>query len=117
MIQEFKKIWKPYTIGLVWLLGLLWPLLGIHPDGTLSFSNTFTVWSYIAVGVSICLLPVNAAVQRIQLLPEGAYDLPVAQGCRGSFDEFRFPGPGVYGLLRSAKFFHYHCRDQVENRG
>jgi branched-chain amino acid transport system permease protein len=40
----------------LWLLGLLWPLLGIHPDGTLSFSNTFTVWSYIAIGVSICLL-------------------------------------------------------------
>ena len=56
MIQEFKKIWKTYTIGLLWLLGLLWPLLGIHPDGTLSFSNTFTVWSYIAGGVSICLL-------------------------------------------------------------
>ena len=56
MIQEFKKIWKPYTIGLLWLLGLLWPLLGIHPDGTLSFANAFTVWLYIAVGLSICVL-------------------------------------------------------------
>jgi len=56
MIHEFKKVWKPYTIGLLWLLGLLWPLLGIHPDGTLSFDTTFTVWLYIAVGVSICLL-------------------------------------------------------------
>ena len=56
MIQEFKKVWKPYTIGLLWLLGLLWPLLGIHPDGTLSFDKTFTVWLYIAVGTSICLL-------------------------------------------------------------
>lgn len=56
MIQEFKKIWKPYTIGLVWLLGLLWPLLGIHPDGTLSFANAFSVWLYIAVGLSICML-------------------------------------------------------------
>ena len=56
MIQEFKKVWKTYTIGLLWLLGLLWPLLGIHPDGTLSFGTTFTVWLYIAVGISICML-------------------------------------------------------------
>lgn len=56
MIQEFKKVWKTYAIGLIWVLGLLWPLLGIHPDGTLSFSKTFTVWSYIAVGSFICLI-------------------------------------------------------------
>ena len=56
MIHEFKKVWKPYTIGLLWLLGLLWPLLGIHPDGTLSFGTTFTVWLYIAAGISICML-------------------------------------------------------------
>ena len=56
MIHEFKKVWKPYTIGLLWLLGLLWPLLGIHPDGTLSFDKTFTAWGYIAIGTTICLL-------------------------------------------------------------
>jgi len=56
MIHEFKKVWKPYTIGLLWLLGLLWPMLGIHPDGTLSFDETFTAWGYIAIGTSICLL-------------------------------------------------------------
>jgi branched-chain amino acid transport system permease protein len=56
MIREFKKVWKPYTIGLLWLMGLLWPLLGIHPDGTLSFDETFTVWLYIAIGTTICLL-------------------------------------------------------------
>jgi len=56
MTQEFKKIWKKYAIGLVWLLGLLWPLLGIHPDGTLSFGKTFTVWLYIASGSFVCLL-------------------------------------------------------------
>ncbi|MEJ2641641.1 MAG: high-affinity branched-chain amino acid ABC transporter permease LivM [Desulfosarcinaceae bacterium] len=55
MIQEFKKIWKTYCIGLLWLLGLLWPLLGIHPDGTLSFAGPFTVWLYIAVGITICV--------------------------------------------------------------
>jgi branched-chain amino acid transport system permease protein len=54
MIQEFKKIWKGYTLGLLWLLGLLWPLLGIHPDGTLSFVKTLTVWLYIVAGISVC---------------------------------------------------------------
>ena len=50
MIQEFKKVLKPYTIGMIWVLGLLWPLLGIHPDGTLTFQKTLTVWLYIFVG-------------------------------------------------------------------
>jgi len=56
MTQEYKKILKTYAIGLLWLLGLLWPLLGIHPDGTLSFGKTFTVWLYIAAGSFVCLL-------------------------------------------------------------
>jgi branched-chain amino acid transport system permease protein len=56
MIQEFKKIWKPYAIGMLWLLGLLWPLLGIHPDGTLTFQKTITVWSYILAGSFVCLM-------------------------------------------------------------
>ncbi|MBI9084713.1 MAG: high-affinity branched-chain amino acid ABC transporter permease LivM [Desulfobacterales bacterium] len=56
MIQEFKKTWKTYSIGMLWLLGLLWPLLGIHKDGTLSFTETFTVWGYIFAVSLICLL-------------------------------------------------------------
>jgi len=56
MIQEFKKIWKTYAIGLLWLMGIIWPLLGIHADGTLSFGKAFTVWFYIAAGSFICLL-------------------------------------------------------------
>jgi len=44
MIHEFKKVLKPYAIGMLWLLGLLWPLMGIHPDGTLTFVNAFKVW-------------------------------------------------------------------------
>lgn len=56
MIQEFKKIWQTYAISMVWLLGLLWPLMGIHPDGTLSFGQTLTVWLYIVAGTSVCLL-------------------------------------------------------------
>ncbi len=56
MIQEFKKVYKTYAIGMIWLLGLLWPLLGIHPDGTLSFEKTLTVWLYILAGSFICLI-------------------------------------------------------------
>nr|WP_320190770.1 high-affinity branched-chain amino acid ABC transporter permease LivM [uncultured Desulfobacter sp.] len=56
MIQEFKKVWKPYVMGMLWLLGLLWPMLGIHPDGTLSFQQTFTVWGYIAAGSLVCVI-------------------------------------------------------------
>jgi branched-chain amino acid transport system permease protein len=56
MIQEFKKIWKAYLIGIVWLLGLLWPLLGIHPDGTVSFGKTLTLWLYMVAGTFICLV-------------------------------------------------------------
>ena len=49
MIQEFKKVWKPTAIGLVWFFGLLWPLLSIHADGTLTFFKAFKAWSYVAV--------------------------------------------------------------------
>jgi len=56
MIHEFKKVWKPYTIGMLWLLGLLWPLMGIHADGTLTFHKTVTVWTYLLSGSFICLL-------------------------------------------------------------
>lgn len=56
MIQEFKKVWKQYTIGMLWLLGLLWPMLGIHPDGTMTFQTTFTVWTYILAGSFVCLM-------------------------------------------------------------
>ena len=47
MIPASKRILKLYFIGLIWLFGLLWPLLGIHADGTLSFGKAFTVWFYI----------------------------------------------------------------------
>lgn len=56
MIQEFKKIWKPCVIFMIWVLGLLWPLLGVHSDGTLSFEKTLAVWLHIVVGSFICLV-------------------------------------------------------------
>jgi branched-chain amino acid transport system permease protein len=56
MIQECKKVFKPFVLGLIWLLALLWPLLGIHPDGTLSFANAVQVWLYIAAFAFVCVL-------------------------------------------------------------
>ncbi len=56
MIRECKKVFKPFVLGLLWLLALLWPLLGIHPDGTLSFANAFQVWLYIAAVAFVCML-------------------------------------------------------------
>lgn len=41
---------------MLWLIGLLWPMLGIHPDGTLTFRTTMTVWSYILAGSFVCLV-------------------------------------------------------------
>jgi len=55
MIRECKKVLKPFVLGLLWLLALLWPLLGIHPDGTLSFANAFQVWLYIAAVAFVCV--------------------------------------------------------------
>ncbi len=56
MIHEFKKIWKQYTLGMLWLLGLLWPLMGIHADGTLTFQKTMTVWTYLLAGTFVFLI-------------------------------------------------------------
>ena len=55
MIQEFKKIWKLTVVGLIWFFALLWPLLSIHPDGTLSFFKAFKAWSYVASAILICV--------------------------------------------------------------
>ena len=55
MIQEYKKVWKVFAISMIWLFGLLWPLLGIHEGGVLTFANTFKVWFYIFIASVICL--------------------------------------------------------------
>ena len=46
--QESKKLWLACGVGLVWFLILLWPLLGIQPEG-LEFAKTFKVFGYVAV--------------------------------------------------------------------
>jgi branched-chain amino acid transport system permease protein len=56
MIREFKRIWKSYLLGILWFFALLWPLMGIHEDGTLSFFNAFQVWLYVVVFITLCLI-------------------------------------------------------------
>jgi branched-chain amino acid transport system permease protein len=47
-IRESKRLWLACGVGLGWFLLLLWPLLGIKPDG-LEFGRTFEVFGYVAV--------------------------------------------------------------------
>ncbi len=75
MIHEFRKIWKNYAVGLLWLLGLLWPMLGIHPDGTLSFADTFAVWLWIAAASLICLI--------VYVMKKGGMLRPVSNALAG----------------------------------
>jgi len=56
MIQEFKSKGKKYLIGLVWIFLLLWPLLGINADGTLTFAKAFSVWLYILCASIIVII-------------------------------------------------------------
>ena len=56
MKPDYKRILKYYLFCLAWVLFLLWPLLGIHGDGTVSFKKTLTVWLYVLVGSSVCLV-------------------------------------------------------------
>lgn len=53
--QESKKLWLSCGVGLIWFLILLWPLLGITPEG-LEFGKTFKVFGYVAVAVVILML-------------------------------------------------------------
>ena len=60
MIQEFKKNWKSFVIGLLWFFALLWPMTGINSDGTLSFAKPFEVWLIVAVAASIIMVIYSA---------------------------------------------------------
>lgn len=54
-IPEFKKHWTSLGVGMIWLFILLWPLLGIKPEG-LEVAKTFSVWWKIAAGCSFLLV-------------------------------------------------------------
>jgi branched-chain amino acid transport system permease protein len=56
MTPASKKLLKYYGIGLVWFFGLLWPLLGIHADGTITFKNAVTVWLIVFAATLFILI-------------------------------------------------------------
>ena len=49
MIRAYRKVFTFYGVAMAWLFLLLWPLLGIKPDGTLEFGQTFAIWGRIAI--------------------------------------------------------------------
>ncbi|MFO7595127.1 MAG: branched-chain amino acid ABC transporter permease, partial [Desulfocurvibacter africanus] len=53
MIPAFSRPWLFLAVGLAWFFLLLWPLLGIHADGTLTFDKSFQVWIRVAVAAAI----------------------------------------------------------------
>jgi len=82
MIHEFKKRWVSFGIGLIWLFVILWPLLGIKPEG-LEFGTTFALWGRLAVA-ALCIMIV--------------YELNV----RGVFDGAKKAGSAITGSTRKA---------------
>ena len=52
MTPESKKQWLTFAVGLVWFYILLWPLMGIKPEG-LEFGPSFSVWLKVA---AVCLI-------------------------------------------------------------
>ncbi len=56
MIQESKQTIKYWLIALVWFFFLIWPLLGIHDDGTITFDKSLAVWFDVAVASLVCLI-------------------------------------------------------------
>ncbi|THB71284.1 MAG: branched-chain amino acid ABC transporter permease [Desulfobulbaceae bacterium] len=60
MIQEFRKIWKPCVIGLLWFLVLLWPMTGINSDGTLEFAKPFEIWLVVVAAAIVVMLLYSA---------------------------------------------------------
>jgi len=58
MIRGSKKIWLTWAVAMAWFYVLLWPLMGIHADGTLTFENSLIVWAWV-VGVSAVLLALH----------------------------------------------------------
>ncbi len=50
--QESKSVWIGLGIGLIWFLILLWPLLGIKPEG-LEFGRTWYVFIRVAIAALI----------------------------------------------------------------
>lgn len=55
MTPESKKQWLTFAVGLVWFYILLWPLMGIKPDG-LEFGPSLSVWSKVATACLVLFI-------------------------------------------------------------
>ena len=53
-IRESKKLWIALGVGLVWFFILLWPLLGIKPEG-LEFGPTLDIFAKIVVATMVLM--------------------------------------------------------------
>lgn len=53
-IPASRKLWLGYAVAMLWLFALLWPLLGIKPEG-LEFADSFAIWSTLALASAILL--------------------------------------------------------------
>lgn len=55
--SPFRRAWFILALALAWFFVLLWPLLGIRPDGSFTFAETFAVWSKVALaGLAILVI-------------------------------------------------------------
>ena len=67
MILGSKKTWLTWAIAMAWFYLLLWPLMGIHADGTLTVKDSLVVWAWV-IGVTGVLLALK------QLKEAGVFD-------------------------------------------
>ena len=61
-IPASRKLWLGYAVAMLWLYVLLWPLIGIKPEG-LEFATSTEIWAKLAV-VSAILLALWQLKQR-----------------------------------------------------
>ena len=54
MTPEYRRTYILFAVGLAWFFLLLWPLMGIKPEG-LDFMRAFSVWSKVAVAAVFIL--------------------------------------------------------------
>ncbi|WP_461210121.1 high-affinity branched-chain amino acid ABC transporter permease LivM [Desulfocurvus sp. DL9XJH121] len=55
MIRGSKKTWLTWAIAMAWFYVLLWPLMGVHADGTLTYADSLKVWGVVIVASGILL--------------------------------------------------------------
>lgn len=55
MTPGFKGVWLSYGIGLLWFFAILWPLTGIHADGSLTFAGPLGVVLKVGVAGAVLL--------------------------------------------------------------